>query len=74
MKLNPHTCDFANTNLTFLGHVENRDGTQLDPRRIKVNIKFLVPNFVTNDYDNIMSVAIIYLVEYNSIKHFLVAI
>jgi hypothetical protein len=32
LKLNPNTCEFANTNLTFLGHEKNRDNTQLDPK------------------------------------------
>jgi hypothetical protein len=27
LKLNPNTCEFAKTNLTFMSHVENGDGT-----------------------------------------------
>jgi hypothetical protein len=40
LKLNPNKCEFAKTGLTFLGHVMSYNGTQLDPRKIKVVTKF----------------------------------
>ncbi len=57
LKLNPNKCEFTNTNLTFLGHVVNQDGTQLDPRRIKIVTKFPIPTSITNHYEKIMSIA-----------------
>ncbi len=48
LKLNPNKCEFAKTDLTFLGHVVSRDGTQLDPRKIKVVTEFPIPIFMIN--------------------------
>ncbi len=36
LKLNPNKFEFIKTNLTFMGHVVNQDGTQPDPKGIKV--------------------------------------
>jgi len=57
LKFNPNTCEFAKTNLTFMGHVEHWDNTQLDFRRIKVVTEFPIPTSVTNHYEKIMSIA-----------------
>jgi hypothetical protein len=48
LKLNPNKCEFAKTNLTFLGHVVSWDGTQLDPRKIKLVTKFPIPISMIN--------------------------
>jgi hypothetical protein len=42
LKLNPNKCEFAKTNLTFLGHVVSQDGTQFNLRKIKAVIEFLI--------------------------------
>ncbi len=36
------------TSLAFIGHVVRYDGTQLDPKKIKVVIDFLIPTIITN--------------------------
>jgi hypothetical protein len=48
LKLNPSKCEFANSSLTFWGHVVSCDGTQLDPKKIKNVIDFPIPTIVTN--------------------------
>jgi hypothetical protein len=47
-KLNPGKCEFVKISLTFLGHEVNHDGTQLDPRKIKVIIDFPIPTSIIN--------------------------
>ncbi len=48
MKLNPSKYEFAKTNICFLGHIVNKERTQLDQRKIKVIIEFLVRVSITN--------------------------
>ncbi len=48
LKLNPNKCCFAANNITFLGHVVNKEGTKLDPGKIEVILHFLEPKTVTN--------------------------
>jgi hypothetical protein len=48
LKLNPRKHEFANTSLTFLKHVVSCDGTQLDPKNIKVIIDFPISTSITN--------------------------
>jgi hypothetical protein len=48
LKLNPNKCCFTAKNITFLGHVVNKEGTKLDPGKIEVILHFLEPKTVTN--------------------------
>jgi hypothetical protein len=48
LKLNISKCEFAKTNICFLRHIVNKEGTQPDQQKIKVVIKFLVPVSITN--------------------------
>ncbi len=48
MKLNPNKCEFAKTNLTFLSHVVSHNGTQFNPRKIKVITEFPIPTSMIN--------------------------
>jgi len=48
LKLNPSKYEFAKTNICFLGHIVNKEATQLNQRKIKVVIKFLVLVSITN--------------------------
>jgi hypothetical protein len=48
LKLNLGKYEFARFSLTFLGHVVSHDGAQLDPKKIKAIINFLVPTIVSN--------------------------
>ncbi len=44
---NLNKCEFAKSNIRFLGHIVSREGTHLNQKKIKV-IEYLVPIFVTN--------------------------
>jgi hypothetical protein len=48
LKLNLGKCEFVKISLIFLGHVVNHDGTQQDPRKIKVVIDFPIPMSIIN--------------------------
>jgi hypothetical protein len=47
-KLNLGKCEFAKTNLTFIGHVVNHDGRHPNPQKIKVVIDFPTPTSTIN--------------------------
>jgi hypothetical protein len=47
-KLNPDKCEFAKTNICFLGHTVNRKGTQPDQQKFKIVIEFPILMLVTN--------------------------
>jgi len=48
LKLNPNKCYFATKSITFLGHVVSKEGTRLDPGKIKVVLHFPTPKTVTS--------------------------
>jgi len=48
LKLNPNKCCFVAKNITFLGHVVNKEGTRPDPRKIEAILHFPQPKTVTN--------------------------
>jgi hypothetical protein len=47
-KLNPSKCEFAKTSIGFLGHVVNREGTQLDQKKVKIMIEYPMPILIIN--------------------------
>ncbi len=47
-KLNPNKCCFGFMNITFLGHVVDRIGSQLDLGKVAVIIEFPMPKTSTN--------------------------
>jgi hypothetical protein len=48
LKLNPNKCCFVAKNITFLGHVVNKEGTRPDPGKIEAILHFPQPKTVTN--------------------------
>jgi hypothetical protein len=48
LKLNPNKCCFVTKNITFLGHVVNKEGTKLNPNKIEGVLHFLEPKTITN--------------------------
>ncbi len=48
MEFNLNKCEFAKTNIGFIGQVVSRDGTQLDQQKIRAVIEFPIPTIITN--------------------------
>lgn len=48
LKLNLSKCEFAKTNIGFIGHVVSRDGTQPNQQKNKAIIEFPMLTIVTN--------------------------
>jgi hypothetical protein len=48
LKLNLSKCEFAKTNIGFLGHVVSRDGTPPNQQKIKTIIELPMLTIVTN--------------------------
>jgi hypothetical protein len=48
LKVNPTKCVFATKNIRFLEHIIGRARAKLDPKNVKVMIKFPIPRTITN--------------------------
>jgi hypothetical protein len=48
LKLNLNKCSFAAKSITFLGHVDSKDGTKPDLGKIEAVLHFPQPGTITN--------------------------